>query len=104
MSEIDYSKCCVVSFSNSKGNYVKAMERLHESLRNNFSGTFLGFIGEKAIGAPLHSEIPYGFKIYAIKAALAAGFTKILYVDSSCFAIKNIEPCFEELEQTGFLF
>lgn len=102
MSE-ENKKRCVVSFSNSRGNYVKGMERLHESLRNNFDGTFLGFIGEETIGAPLHTVSPYAFKIYTIEAALRAGYNQIIYVDSSCYAIRDISPCFEEIEEHGFL-
>jgi hypothetical protein len=98
------SKNCIISFANSKGNYVKALSRLSESLRNNFDGTFLSWIGEESLGAPLHSENMYAFKIYAFNAARKAGYTNILWVDSSCFAIRNVHPCFDEIEANGFLF
>lgn len=97
-------KRAVISFANRKANYIKALYRLSESLRNNFDGTFLAWIGEEALGAPLHSENPYAFKIYTFKKALEAGFTHILWVDSSCFAIKNVQPCFDEIAANGFLF
>lgn len=97
-------KNCIVSFANSKGNYVKALSRLHESLRNNFDGDFLGFINESSIGSPLHSENPYAFKVYAIMKAIDAGYRKILYVDSSCFAVANVSPAFDEISNNGFLF
>lgn len=97
---------CIISFANDnrQRNYIKGLARLSESLRHNFDGTFLSWIGELSLGAPLHSENMYAFKIYAFRAALAAGFKKILWVDSSCFAIKNIQPCFDEIERDGFLF
>ena len=98
------SKNCIISFANKKGRYVQNLARLSESLRDNFDGDFLGFVGEQSIGAPLHTDCPYGFKIYAFKAALKAGYEKILYVDSSCFAIKNVQPCFDEIENDGFFF
>ena len=98
------SKNCIISFANKKGRYVQNLARLSESLRNNFDGDFLGFVGEQSIGAPLHTDCPYGFKIYAFKAALKAGYEKILYVDSSCFAIKNVQPCFDEIEKDSFFF
>jgi len=97
------NKNCIISFANSKNKYIQNLSRLGESLRNNFSYDFLGFIGEKSLGAPLHSEVPYGFKIYAFKKALEAGFKNILYLDSSCFAIKNVDCCFDEIEDIGII-
>ncbi len=98
------SKNCIISFANSKSRYVAGVARLSESLRNNFDGTFLAFIGEETIGAPLHSVVPYAFKVYAFRKAIESGFENILYVDSSCFAIQNVQPCFDEIERDGFLF
>lgn len=91
-------KKAIVSFANQKNNYVKAMERLSESLRHNFDGDFLGFVGESTCGAPLHSENPYAFKIYCIQKAIDAGYEQILWLDSSCFAVKNVQPIFDYLE------
>jgi len=99
------SKNCIVSFANSNGRYIQNLARLGESLRNNFDGDFLGFIGEKSVGSPLHSENPYAFKLYVIKAVLKqARYDKVLYLDSSCFAVKNVQPLFNEIEKDGFLF
>jgi hypothetical protein len=99
------NKNAVISFASKKGNYVKSLNRLSESLRNNSEGIdFLAWIGEAALGAPLHSENMYAFKIHAFNVAKASGYDQILWVDSSCFAIKNVQPCFDEIERDGFLF
>lgn len=99
------NKNCIISFATKKGRYVKALARLSESLRNNSEGIdFISWIGEAALGAPLHSENPYAFKIAAFNVARAAGYKNVLWVDSSCFAIKNVQPCFDEIEINGFLF
>lgn len=98
------NKQAIISFANSAGNYVKGLARLSESLRNNFDGDFIGFIGEASIGAPPHSENPYAFKIYAFQKAIEAGYEKILWVDSSCFAVANVQPVFDEIERDGFIF
>lgn len=95
---------CIISFANSRGNYVKALERLNESLRNNLNGNFIGFIGEDSIGAPAHTDNPYAFKVYAFKKAIQAGYKKILWLDSSVFAIKKVQPIFDEIEKDGFIF
>ena len=56
---------CIISFANDnrQRNYIKGLARLSESLRHNFDGTFLSWIGELSLGAPLHSENMYAFKI-----------------------------------------
>lgn len=102
------SKKCVVSFANQNNRYLKNLSRLGESLSNfgrpNFDGDFLGFVGEASCGAPKHEENPYAFKIYCIQKAIDAGYTQILWLDSSCFAIKNIQPIFDEIERNGMIF
>lgn len=97
-------KNCIISFANHKGRYVQNMARLSESLRGNFDGDFLGFIGEASVGSPAHQDSPYAFKIHCIQKAKDAGYQKVLYLDSSCFAIKNVSPVFEEIEKDGFIF
>lgn len=52
-------------------------------------------------GSPAHSELHYGFKIYAIRDALAQGFTSILWLDVSCFAVASLEPLWKEIETEG---
>ena len=96
-------KKCIISFANSRGNYVKSLARLSESLRNNFDGDFLAFVGEQSIGAPSHLENPYAFKIYAWYEAIRRGYTHILWLDSSCFAIKNTKPIFDKIDQQGYI-
>lgn len=97
------SKKCIVSFANQKGYYINGLARLNESLRNNFDGDFLGFIGEASVGAPLHTDNPYAFKIYCIQKAIDAGYTQILWLDSSCFAIKNVQPVFGHIGKQGYI-
>src|ERR1700685_1812253 len=102
------NKKCVVSFANQIGSYIKNLSRLSESLSNftnpNFDGDFLGFIGEASCGAEPHQTVPYGFKIHAINRAIEQGYKQILWLDSSAFAIKNIQPIFDRIEETGFAF
>jgi len=97
-------KRCIISFANEKNLYVKRLARLSESLRTNFDGDFLGFVGEASCGAEPHLVNPYNFKIHCIQKAIEAGYSSILWLDSSCFAIKNVNPVFEIIEEKGFLF
>lgn len=97
------SNKCIVSFANQTGNYIRGLARLVESLRNNFDGDVLAFTNEESIGAPKHTENPYSFKVYAIQKAIDAGYTQILYLDSSVFAIKNVQPVFDVIESEGYI-
>lgn len=98
------SKRCIVSFCNSRGRYRENMLRLKKSLVGKFDGDFLGFDGEDSIGAPSHLENPYAFKIFAIQKAIEAGYTSVLWLDSSCFAVADLTPVFTSLEVEGFIF
>lgn len=97
------NKNCIISFANKNGNYAKGLARLSDSLRNNFDGDFLAWTHENSLGSPLHSENPYAFKIDAFEKAIAAGYQNILWLDSSCFAIKNIQPVFDHIETNGYI-
>lgn len=97
-------KRCIVSFANQNNVYVNRLSRLSESLRHNFDGDFIGFIGERSCGAEPHEDNPYNFKIHAIKKAIDAGYEKILWLDSSCFAIKNVSTVFDKINETGFIY
>lgn len=97
-------KRAIITVATRAGNYINNLARLSESLRNNFDGDILGFIGEASVGSPLHEDVPYGFKVYAFQKAKEAGYESVLWVDTSCFAIKNVSPVFEQIEETGFIF
>lgn len=98
------NKCAIISFANNRGNYYKALDRLEQSLKEvNFSGKFIGYRDEQSIGAPLHVDNPYAFKIYCFAKARAQGFKKIIYVDSAVYAVKNPDVLFEILENNGYL-
>lgn len=98
------SKRAIVSMANERGNYIPALNRLSASLEGKFDGDFFGFIGEESIGAPLHTDTPYGFKLYAIQSARELGYTSILWLDSSCYAIRDLSPVFESIERDGMIF
>lgn len=97
------SNRAIISFANNRGNYYKALDRLEASLKGRFDGTFIGYRGEASIGAPLHTDNPYAFKVYTFRAALAAGYEKILYLDSSVYAIADVKPVFDIIEQEHYL-
>jgi len=92
----------IINFAS--GRYLKGQQRLDESLlKVSFDGTFLSWTQEVSIGAPLHKDNPYAFKIYAFEQALNAGYTKILWVDASIYAVKPLDPIWEHLNKYGHM-
>jgi hypothetical protein len=96
-------KNAIVTFANEHGNYLKGLERLRVSLRGKFDGNFFGFVGEENVGAPKHEDDPYAFKVYAIDLLVSSGYTKILWLDSSVYAVKNVMPVFDEIKARGYI-
>ncbi|KKN67210.1 hypothetical protein LCGC14_0463830 [marine sediment metagenome] len=95
-------KTAIINFAS--GRYVVGQDRLHKSLLDvGFDGTFLSWTKEESIGSPVHKDNPYAFKIYAFEQALKAGYTKILWVDASIWAIKPLDPIWEALEKHGYV-
>ncbi len=93
----------IVSLATRRGNYVKSLNRLEESLRLDENMDFIGFIGEQSVGAPLHINNPYAFKIYAIEQARSRGYDQVLWLDSSVFAIKDTKPVWDKIDATGYI-
>lgn len=81
--------------------YSFGTERLRNSLQGNFDGDFYSFKHESEIGSPLHQENPYAFKIYAIEKMREMGYEQVLWLDSSAYAIKNVQPVFDWLTEKG---
>lgn len=99
------NKNCIVSLATKNSRYVDGLARLSNSLRDNASGVdFLGFIHEHSVGAPLHTENNYAFKVYAIQKAIDAGYQNILWLDCSVFAVAPVQPIFDIIEQQGYWF
>src|SRR5579859_5634174 len=55
-------------------------------------------------GAPPHAKVPYGFKLTALKAAMDAGYTTLLWLDSSIWPLHSLEPIWVLLEEQGYWF
>lgn len=99
------NKRCIVSLATKNSSYVDSLARLSNSLRDNASGIdFLGFIHEASVGAPLHTENNYAFKVYAIQKAIDAGYTQILWLDVSVYAVAPVQPIFDMIERDGYWF
>lgn len=85
------------------GRYVPMLDRSASRLVFE-DGTLLTWCDCLPPESPPHSEAPYAFKAYAIKAALEQGYHEILWFDSSIVPIRPLEPLLELIEQQGYWF
>lgn len=101
MSLIPYNQRAVVCVAYN-GNYRHGADRLNAEL------TAVGYRGARMIwsecspiGSPDHIDLPYAFKVHAVGLALQAGFTAVIWLDSSVWPGLSLDPVFDEMERTG---
>lgn len=89
-------KKAIINFSSRNGWYVRGQQRLKDSLMNNrFDGDIYLINDETVIGSPLHSEIPYAFKPFALDFLRQKGYDVVLWLDSSVYAIRELTSLWE---------
>jgi len=101
--QADNSGECIVTFAKG-GWFHHGQERLSRSLaKQDFTGGRIFFNDEGQIGAPIHRDCPYAFKGYAMQKAIEMGYTKVLWLDASMWAIRSLRPVFDHIRDTGYL-
>jgi hypothetical protein len=100
--ELRNTKPCIISAG--IGNwYPKGVERLERSLNfHGWAGDILTWKDMYPPASKSHEESPYYFKIAAFEWALYRGYTHILWVDASFWAIQNPMPLFDLVNVKGF--
>jgi hypothetical protein len=53
--------------------------------------------------SPLHSQIPYAFKSYALAFARDEGAETLIWADACILPIRSLEPVWEKIERDGYL-
>jgi hypothetical protein len=92
----------IVNLSTKK--YWPGQARLIKSLKHKTDAALFMYRSEAEVGAPLHSENPYAFKVYAMEKAIEAGCQTILWLDASMYVLKDLTPLFEHIEKEGYFF
>lgn len=62
------------------------------------------FQDEAEVNQPPHSEIPYAFKLGCFQHAIDEGADLVLWLDAAVYAIKDITPVFDHIEEHGYFF
>lgn len=81
------------------GHYVSGLRRLTANV--NGAVPVLGWENRLPPGSPAHERIPYAFKAFALKAAVEAGYTTLLWADACIVPIRDLETLFLEIEADG---
>jgi len=83
----------------------------HGSRRLAKSLNFVGWAGDTLIyadeyppGSHAHEDVPYYMKIAAFEQAILMGYTHILWVDSSFYAVDNPVKMFDIISDQGYYF
>ncbi|MFA6043378.1 MAG: hypothetical protein WC718_00210 [Phycisphaerales bacterium] len=85
--------------------YSQGSVRLRDSVYDKSPGVdVLQWFNELPPGAPSHEESPYGFKVFAIHAAIAKGYRFILWLDSAAVVQRPLDPLFDIVRRVGWYF
>jgi hypothetical protein len=94
---------CILSVATNR--YVGLQERLLQSLAAvGWRDALLAWTDALPPGSPTHAEVPYAFKLFAIREALRRGHSSLLWLDSPCRAARSLDPLFDRIESEGHLF
>jgi hypothetical protein len=95
-------KHCIVNFSDFK--FANGQNRLKQSLiQTGYLGDVILFNEFNQVNSKHHSQVPYQFKVLAIDRAKQMGYDVALYCDASIYAIKNIMPVINYINENGYL-
>jgi HNH endonuclease len=96
---------CVVSLATADKSYPEYLDRLERSLEHvGFAGEFMCWRpGSFPVDSPAHMEVPFAFKPYCLSEAREHGGKLLLWVDSSCVAVRPLEPIFDQIERDGYI-
>jgi hypothetical protein len=84
------------------GRYVRGQERLTEWLSSHSENDYFVWRDMLPAGSPAHVEIPYAFKAYALREAIASGAKTLLWADASIVPVRDLTPLWERIERDGY--
>lgn len=85
--------------------YGQGVRRLERTLNfEGWGGSILTWKDEYPPNSYTHEDFPYYMKIAAFEEAIRQGFTHILWVDASFFAVKNPVKMFDLFNDQGYYF
>ncbi len=96
-------KYCIINANTGDSWYPSGSERLKRSLiYHGFSGDIL--IWNCFPNDEFNKSMPYNVKASAFSEAIKLGYTHILWLDSSAWAIQNPDKIFDIINEQGYYF
>lgn len=87
------------------GWYGQGVQRLERSLIfEGWGGNILTWKDDYPPDSHRHEDVPYYMKIAAFEEALRQGYTHILWVDASFWAVKRPDKMFDLINDQGYYF
>lgn len=97
------NRSVIVNFADPVGWYPDGQARFVSSMRQQgFHGDACLFSSTQSLKCPTHAEVPYAFKVYAIREMRARGFDTVFYGDASIYAVREVTPVFEHIRVYGY--
>jgi hypothetical protein len=95
----------IISLATRRGHFPEGLVRLRYSLeRVGFTGEIMLWPpGSYPTGCPDHLDVPFAFKPFCFMEAGKRGVESVLWLDSSCVAIRRLEPIFRTIEERGYI-
>lgn len=82
--------------------YPLGQRRLNASLDNvGYTGLREFYVGEESVVAPLHKDANYVFKAHAVNRTKG---DMMLWCDASTWAVRDLEPIWQAIEEDGYVF
>jgi hypothetical protein len=94
-----------VSLATETRQYPASLKRLEESLRRTaFAGELMFWApGQFPHSAPTHLQVPFAFKPHCLIEARQGGSEFLLWLDSSCIAVRSLDPIFDQMDRDGYI-
>lgn len=84
--------------------YINMLKRQIESIRTVYrDAELLYWVNEYPGESKPHLESLYGFKVHAVMQALERGYEKIIWMDSACILLTEVDPWWKICEDKGVL-
>ena len=84
--------------------YLPYLARLVSSFRKRgeYADDLLYWADGWPPGSPTHGAMHYAFKYHAVQEAVRRGARYVVYLDSTCWAVRPVELLWKRLEETGY--
>jgi len=101
--DLTQGKAVIIS-AGKNGWYPVGVKRLERSLNfEGWGGDIMTFT-DYPEGCPTHEDVPYYIKIASFEEAIKRGYTHILWLDASFFAVANPMRMFDIINEQGYWF